>query len=351
MKIAEIFRHLPKGSHYFLVSNLRNIRYLTGFSGDWALLAISKRSMRLYTDSRFTEQAKKETKGCRIITITKPVATYLRSFIQKEKTVAFESSDLRHAQYMRIRKFLKGRKFIAASGAIEHFRILKTKKEIGKIMQAAKIADTAYRRICRFIKAGLSELDVAAELEYILRKTGSSGHPFPTIAITSANTSLPHGQPGMRKIRRGDLFLVDFGVTYQGYCSDITRTVVIGKPTKKQRDIYDTVLRAQLAAIASIGLNKSLKDVDKTARDIITEAGYGKNFGHGLGHGIGLEVHESPGVSFRSKDTVTEGMVFTIEPGIYIPRWGGIRIEDDVAIVNGKAKVLTKSPKSHLKIL
>jgi Xaa-Pro aminopeptidase len=346
---ADIFRHLPKGSHYFLVSNLKNIRYVSGFTGDWAMLILSRQSMKLYTDSRFTEQAEKETKDCAIITIRKPFATYLKSAIGKAQTVAFESSNLSHAQYRNIRGFLRHRKLIPTSGIIERFRMIKTRKEIETIRQAAKIADSAFKKICTFIKAGRTELDVAAELEYILRKNGSSGHPFPTIAITSVNTSLPHGQPGKRKIKKGDLFLVDFGAVYRGYCSDITRTVVIGKPKKKQQVLYDIVLRAQRTAIASIQPGMNLKDVDKTARDVITEAGYGKHFGHGLGHGIGLNVHEAPTVSPRSKDKVTEGMVFTIEPGIYIPGWGGIRIEDDVAIVHGKAHVLTKSPKSQLK--
>lgn len=349
MKKADIFCSLPKGSHYLLVSNLKNIRYLTGFSGDWAMLVLSKRNMTLFTDSRFTEQANKETKECRVVTITKPLAIHLKTAIKKGKTVAFESANLRHAQYSAIRKMLRGRKFVPCSGVVEQFRMIKTKQEIKRIQQAAKIADTAFRKICKFIKAGLTELDVAAELEYLLRKNGSSGHPFPTIAITSSNTSLPHGQPGLRKIKKGDLFLVDFGATYRGYCSDITRTVVVGKPKKKQRIIYEAVLRAQRAAIASIKPGINLSDVDRTARDVISQAGYGKHFGHGLGHGIGLDVHESPNVSPRSKERVTDGMVFTIEPGIYIPGWGGIRIEDDVAIVNGRIRVLTESPKSRLK--
>jgi Xaa-Pro aminopeptidase len=315
------------------------------------MLLVSKRGMKLYTDSRFTEQAEKETHQCRIITITKPFATYLKTAIRAGSTVAFESSDLRHAQYRNIRKFLRGRKFLPALGVVERFRMIKNRKEISHIKQAAKIADTAFRKICTFIRTGVTELAVAAELEYILRKNGSSGHPFPTIAIASANTALPHGQPGARRIKKGDLFLFDFGATYKGYCSDITRTVVVGKPRKKQEAVYHTVLRAQRAAIESIQPGMKLKEVDKVARDIITEAGYGKHFGHGLGHGIGLNVHEFPSVSFRSKDSVTEGMVFTIEPGIYIPGWGGVRIEDDIAIINGKAQVLTKSPKSRLKII
>jgi Xaa-Pro aminopeptidase len=351
VKIADIFRYLPKGTHSFLVSNLKNIHYLTGFSGDWAFLVLSKKGMKLYTDSRFTEQAEKETRDCRIITITKPFATYLKSAAGKGKTIAFESSDLRYAQYRTLHKLLQHRKLVPTTGIIERFRMIKTKGEIEKIRKAAGIADTAFRKICGFIKTGRSELEVAAELENILRKHGSAGHPFPTIAITSVNTSLPHGQPGTRKIKKGDLFLIDFGATYQGYCSDITRTVVMGKPNRKQEQIYRIVLRAQRAAIASINVGKPLKDVDKTARDIIAEAGYGKNFGHGLGHGIGLDVHEAPGVSFRSKEKVTEGMVFTVEPGIYLPRWGGVRIEDDVAILKGKVTVLTKSPKLELKII
>ncbi len=351
MKIPDIFKHLPKGSHYFFISNLKNIRYLTGFTGDWAVLLLSKRSIRLYTDSRFTEQAEKEAKNCSIITIRKPFATYLKSAIAQGKTVAFESPHLNHAQYLNLKKFLRHRKLVGASGVIERFRMIKTREEIESIKQAARIADIGFKKICTFMKPGRTELEVAAKLEYLLRKHGSSGHPFPTIALASARTSLPHGQPGKKKIRKGDLFLVDFGATYEGYCSDITRTVVIGKPSKKQKAIYDIVLRAQQAAIAGIKEGVPLKDIDKIARDTIAEAGHARHFGHGLGHGIGLNVHESPSVSTRSKDSVAEGMVFTVEPGIYIPGWGGIRIEDDIAIINGTPHLITKSPKSHLKIL
>lgn len=351
VKITDIFKQLPKGSHYFLISNPKNIRYLTGFTGDWSVLILSKRSMRLYTDSRFTEQAENETENCSIITIRKPFATYLRSVIAKGKTVAFESPHIKHSQYVNIKKFLRHRKFVAASGVIERFRMKKTDKEIEAIQQAAKIADIGFRNICRFLRPGRTELEVAAKLEYILRKHGSSGHPFPTIALTSARTSLPHGQPGKAKIKKGDLFLIDFGATYEGYCSDMTRTVVIGKPQKKQKMIYDTVLRAQQAAIDAIKPGIALKNIDKIARDIIADAGHADHFGHGLGHGIGLNIHESPGVSPRSKDTVAEGMVFTVEPGIYIPGWGGVRIEDDIAVMNGEPRILTKSPKSHLKII
>lgn len=348
MNNSKIFNYLPKGTSYFLVTNLKNIQFLTGFTGDWAIVLLSKRRNHLLTDSRFTEQAEKETKGYDIITIKKPFTSYLRALIKKAKKVAFESDNLRYSSYRKIKKNLPRRNFIPTNGVIERFRMIKTSEEIKKISKAAKIADLSFSEILSFIKVGVREIDIASEFEYILRRNGSTAHPFSTIAVTSVNTSLPHGQPGMRKIKKGDFFLLDFGATYRGYVSDMTRTVVVGKAIKKQKKIYNIVLEAQMAAINSVRIGIKLKDIDKTARDIIKEAGYGENFGHGLGHGIGLEVHEAPGVSYRSKEKVTKGMVFTIEPGIYIPKWGGVRIEDDVAIINNKVKILTKSPKEKL---
>jgi Xaa-Pro aminopeptidase len=348
VKQSEIFTHLPRETSYFLITNLKNIQFLTGFSGDWAVLVLSKKKRFLITDSRFTEQATRETEKCDIITVKRSLSHHLKSIIRKSKKVAFEANDLRYSQYRRIKKHLQGRRFTPTIGIIARLRMIKTPQEIKNITKAATIADYAFGKIRKSIRIGVRELDIASELEYILRQNGSEAHPFPTIAISSANTSLPHGQPGMRKVKKGDLFLLDYGATYKGYCSDITRTVVVGKATKKQKNIYSLVLRAQRAALNAIKPGGSLKDIDKTARDIIAGEGFGKNFGHGLGHGIGLEVHEYPNVSYRSKDRVQNGMVFTIEPGIYIPRWGGIRIEDDVAIVKGEKKILTKSPKSTL---
>lgn len=348
MKKSEIFTLLPKDTSYFLITNLKNIQFLTGFSGDWAMLILSKKKSYLITDSRFTEQAERETDDCTIITIKKTLSGHLKTLIKKSKKIAFEANDLNFGQYRRIKKHLPGRRFSPTTGIVTRLRMIKSSKEIKNITKAAMIADTAFRKIKKSIKTGVSEIDIASELEYILRRNGSKAHPFPTIAITSANTSLPHGQPGMRKIKKGDLFLLDFGASYNGYCSDITRTVVVGKATKRQKKIYSLVLKAQLAALNAIKLGVPFKEIDKAARDIIREGGYEKNFGHGLGHGIGLEVHEYPSVSYRSTDSVQNGMVFTIEPGIYIPRWGGIRIEDDIAIVKGKVRILTRSPKLKL---
>jgi Xaa-Pro aminopeptidase len=348
VKAVGIFKKLPKGSSYFLITHIKNIQFLTGFTGDWAILILSKRSSYLLTDPRFTEQAKKETSGCNLIIVKKTFTSYLKSVIKKSKKVAFESSHLHYSTFKKIKKSLPGRKFVPTNDIVEKLRMFKNKKEIDKIIKAAKIADLAFSKIQKSIKVGVREIDIASELEYILRINGSEGHPFPTIALTSSNSSLPHGQPGMKKVRRGDFFLLDYGATHKGYVSDITRTVVVGKPTQKQKKIYNIVLRAQMAAIDSVKMGIKLKDVDKAARDIISEAGYRDNFGHGLGHGIGLEVHESPGVSYRSKEKVENGMVFTVEPGIYIPKWGGVRIEDDIAIYDNKVKILTKSPKTKL---
>ncbi|OQX56649.1 MAG: hypothetical protein B5M53_00275 [Candidatus Cloacimonas sp. 4484_209] len=349
MKIKNILRKLPQGTDYFIVTNLKNVRFITGFTGDWAIVLLSKRKNYFITDARFTEQAQKEVEGFHIIIIKKNFMENLKSLIKPPKTIAFEADNLRYESFINLKKTLKGCKFIPTSGIISEFRMIKTAEEIKKIARAARIADRSFSEILPYIRVGVREIEIAAEFEYILRKNGSSGHPFSTIAITSTNTSLPHGQPGMRKIKKGDLFLLDFGATYKGYVSDMTRTVVVGKATKKQKEIYSIVLKAQTTAIESVKIGLKLSDLDKIARDIIKDAGYEKNFGHSLGHGIGLEVHEEPLVSFRSKKKVQKGMVFTVEPGIYIPRWGGVRIEDDIAVIdNTSIKILTKSPKKEL---
>jgi len=348
VKNINIFKYLPEKTNYFLITNLKNIRYLSGFSGDWAVVLLSKRKRYIITDSRFTEQTEKQTSGFEIITIKKQLSFYLKQLIQKSKKVAFESDNLLYSSYRKIRKSLPGRNLVPTSSVIEKFRMIKTPLEIKKITKAAEIGDLSLSEILKSIKIGVREIDIASEFEYILRKNGSTAHPFPTIAITSVNTSLPHGQPGMRKIKKGDFFLFDFGATYGGYVSDMTRTVVIGKASKKQKNIYKLVLKAQISAINAIKVGIKLSDIDGIARNIIDEAGYGENFGHGLGHGIGLEVHEAPGLSHRSKEKVVPGMVFTIEPGIYLPNWGGVRIEDDIAVYRNKINILTKSPKQRL---
>jgi len=220
-------------------------------------------------------------------------------------------------------------------------------EKIKAVEKAVHIVDTAFERILPVLRPGVRELDAAAELEYIMLKLGSEGTPFETICASGPRSALPHGRASSRKMKRGDFVTLDFGAQAGGYCSDITRTVVLGKASPRHRRIYDIVYRAQTAAVRQIRPGQSTRSVDDAARRIIKRAGYGKNFGHGTGHGVGLEVHQPPSLSPRVDSKLEIGMVVTIEPGVYIPGFGGVRIEDDVLVTRGGHRVLTRAPK-HL---
>jgi len=225
-------------------------------------------------------------------------------------------------------------------------RAVKTPEEVSLIRKALAIQQEAFKRTCRFIKPGRSEVEVAAYLEYEMRKLGADGPSFNTIIAADANASLPHAIPGKKKIRKGGIVLIDWGAKYGGYCSDLTRVVGVGAMSRKMREVYQVVLDAQMAAIDAIAPGKKLADIDKVARDIITRAGYGKAFGHSLGHGIGLDIHEQPTLASRSVGELQPGHIVTVEPGIYLPGVGGVRIEDDVLVTPRGGQVLSSLPKS-----
>jgi Xaa-Pro aminopeptidase len=209
------------------------------------------------------------------------------------------------------------------------------------ISQAASIADDGFTKVLERIKPGVSERDIAAELEYVMQKAGSESVPFETIVASGPRSALPHGRASAKRIQKGEFVTLDFGATVQGYVSDITRTVVVGRPTPRQRALYNVVRRAQMTAVEAARAGLVCADLDKVARQIIDRAGHGPRFEHGLGHGIGLVVHEAPAVNARSRTILKPGMVITIEPGVYYPGWGGVRIEDDIVVGRGKSRLLT----------
>jgi Xaa-Pro aminopeptidase len=240
--------------------------------------------------------------------------------------------------------------FRPTENLIESLSVRKDSEEIKHIRKAVRIADKAFSDILDRIKPGVREKDIAFELEYNMRSQGAEGAAFDLIVASGQRSSMPHGVASAKKLRKGDFVTLDFGCFYRGYASDITRTVVLGKATKRQKTIYEVVLAAQKKACKAVRPGLHCSRLDGVAREIIMKAGFGDNFGHGLGHGIGLKVHDNPTLNPRSTDVLLEGMVTTIEPGIYIPNWGGVRIEDDVLVTSSGGQVLSKSPKELLEL-
>ena len=337
----------------FVVNRMANIRYLCGFTGDTGLLIVTEKKAYLLCDSRFFEAAKKEVKGAQVVFTKGHPMTVLKEqkqFQGKNLRYGYESDFLLCSQLDVLRENLPEALLVSTKSAVDFLSVIKDKGEIDLIKKAVEISDIAFGRILGYIKPGLREMEVAAELEYQMKMLGSDKPAFDTIVASGYRAAYPHGLASTKKIARGDLVTFDFGATYKGYVSDITRTIVVGKATKRQERIYKLVLKAQLAAIKKIKPGASGVAIDAAARKIIDKAGFKKNFGHGTGHGIGIYVHVAPGLGPKSTDTMRKGMVVTVEPGIYIAKWGGVRIEDDVLVTGKGATVLNKAPKNLLEL-
>ena len=229
-------------------------------------------------------------------------------------------------------------------------RVIKDEDEIKLMKKAASIGDKALEQVLKIIKPGVMEIEIAAELEYQMRKLGGEGTSFDTIVASGKRSAIPHGVASKKRVKKGELITIDFGTFYKGYASDMTRTFALGKPSKQLIEIYDVVYNAQKNAREKVKLGMKMKEVDALARNYIAQKGYGDRFTHSLGHGVGLNVHERPHVSQQSKEVLKEGMVITIEPGVYVPGKGGVRIEDMVVFINGKKTILTRFPR-ELQIL
>ncbi len=268
----------------------------------------------------------------------------------KNPVVGLESSFVSLKLYEKFKDLLPTATFKNTENLIESLSVRKDPLEISKIRKAVRIADKAFSEILKMLKPGVREKDIALELENRMRKLGADGPSFDTIVASGQRSSMPHGRASDKKLKKGDFITIDFGCYFQGYSSDITRTVVLGKATEKQKKIYSVVLNTQKAACKAVKPGLACSHVDAVARDMIMKAGYGDYFGHGLGHGIGLLVHDGPVLSPRSNDILEPGNVITIEPGIYLPNWGGVRIEDDVLVTSDGAQILSKSPKELLEL-
>lgn len=332
----------------FLLTHPPNIFYLSGFSGSSAFLCITKKAAHLYTDFRYLQQAAEEAPLFEIIRVgnsddfSKTITFLLKNGV---KNLAVEETSLTLHRYNRLQMVAQGIKLIAQSNFVEEIRAIKEKAEVKKIATAAKIADLAFQQLLPLIKPGMREEDIALELEYRLRKAGSQKNPFDIIVASGPRSALPHGLPTQKIIGEGELITIDFGAVSGGYCSDMTRTFLLGKPSAKQSEIYNMVLEAQELAISHLQTGSHCAEIDGLARNHFQKFGYAPNFGHGLGHGVGLEVHELPTLSPKGNQILEDGMVFTVEPGLYFEGWGGVRIEDLLVLHSDSFEVLTSSPK------
>ena len=335
-----------------LVSTPENRRYISGFTGSAGYLLVSTHEAILATDFRYTQQAQGQSPHFQVINVGRDWSWLMDTLrdpgLQK---VGFESTHLTVSTYQSITKAIHesslGPKpsLMATSGMAESLRTIKSTEELELIQRAIDIADRAMDTICSSIQVGETEEDVAWRLERAMRDMGADSLSFDTIVAAGPNGAMPHHRPSDRPIGPGEPVVIDMGAKVSGYCSDITRTICLGEQDETFRRIYDIVLGAQLTAISTVQAGMDATQGDNLARGVISEAGYSDNFGHSLGHGVGLAVHEYPGVGPTSTHILEEGMVFTVEPGIYLPEWGGVRIEDMVTLGKEGAQVLSKAKK------
>jgi len=336
-----------------IISHLDHIRYLIGFTGTAGLLVVTGKRADFFTDSRYTVQARKQAKGVRVPTIKGGPIEALKDFPHlnvKNRKYGFSGENLTVTSLEMLRKALPDVLFVVAKGVLAELGWVKDVSEIGSIKKAVEVADIAFGRILQLVAPGVRERELAAELEYQMAMLGSQKPAFETIVASGYRSAMPHGVASQKKLRKGDFVTFDFGATVEGYVSDITRTVVVGKATARQKKIYDIVLKAQLAGVRKVRAGVTCKAVDAVCRQRITRAGFGKNFGHGTGHGIGYFVHIGPRLSPLSKDKLMTNNVITIEPGIYVDGWGGVRIEDDVLVTRTGGRVLNKTEKKLLEL-
>lgn len=330
-----------------MISSKKNRFYFSGFTGTAGTILITESNNYFITDFRYIDQAKKQTEGLEIIEISKNKNKNLIKFLDDHNLnkIGFEDGDLSYKHYQELKDIDSEKEYSPLSDEINQFRLIKDNKEIKIIKEAIQITEEAFNKIITYIEPGMKEREVAAELEYYLRKLGGEGPSFDFIIASGKRSALPHGVASDKIIETGDFITLDFGTYYKGYCSDMTRTIVVGEPDKKQIEVYNVVLNAHLEVIDKIKPGMTGQEADQIAREIIEEAGYGENFGHGLGHGLGIEVHEAPRLSTTSDVILKPGMIVTDEPGIYIPDWGGVRIEDDLVITEDGCNSLNNSNK------
>ncbi len=331
-----------------LVTRPENIRYLSGFTGgrDGKLL-VTEEHCYIFSDARYFEQIAREAPDWELVEGNGFSLDSLAGICDNFKRLGFESQDISYDLYQQMEQKLPG-KLVALANTIEKFRMIKDETELAVLRGAAGAGDTVFQQICQELQPGITEQYIANRIGWLLREGGCSKESFDTIAVAGANAALPHGQPGSYRLKSGDMLTLDFGGFYQGYAGDMTRTVIIEKADSRFKDYYFYLLEAQELGVSLVKAGVNCRELDGKVRHCLSKYGLDSYFRHGTGHGLGLEVHEAPRLSPSSQAILEENMVVTVEPGIYIPGWGGIRIEDTVIVKNGGCEVITHSDKGLL---
>ena len=358
-RLGQLRRRITKaGLSGLLVTHLPDVRYLSGFTGSSAALAVTRRSARIFTDGRYRAQAAAEVKGAQVEIVTGPPAVAAVQWLAAQPGMEFAGFDPTHtsvAELTRFRAELPSklrRSFLTALAAplVEPLRLLKDEDELKLMSAAALIGCELFEHILTVIRPGVQEIEVAAELEHQARLRGAEGMSFETIVASGERSALPHGKASTAPLPRRGFVTLDFGIIREGYCSDMTRTVCLGKPKSEERRAYEAVLQAQEAGVSAVVGSVSCGEVDEAARSVLRKAGMADAFSHSTGHGVGLEIHESPRVGAGQKTKLQPGMVVTIEPGVYWPGKFGIRIEDMVAVTKTGGQILTPAPKALIEL-
>jgi Xaa-Pro aminopeptidase len=341
----------------FLVSHLPNIHYLSGFTGSAGLLLIEERGSTFFTDFRYDIQAHEEVKEAKLVIGRKSPLDLLGQFLKhrrkraRTQIIGIEAEHLSVAEKKRLKAILpSGVRAKDTLGAVERLRLIKDGEELARIREAVNLGAKVFDRAVEVLRAGVTEVEVAAEMELVARRAGAEAMSFPTIIASGLRSALPHGRASLQPIPSGGFVVCDFGVILAGYCSDQTRTVWVGPVTEKGRHVYDAVREAQQAAVEAVRPGISVGNVDLAARDVLQKAKLAEYFTHSTGHGVGLEIHEAPRVAAGQKDLLEPGMVITIEPGVYFPGEWGVRIEDMVVVTPSGCEVLTPTSKGLIAV-
>ncbi|OWR28769.1 Xaa-Pro dipeptidase [Saccharibacillus sp. O23] len=328
----------------FVASDI-NRRYLTGFTGSAGYVLITETDSYLLTDFRYMTQAPQQAADFKVVEHAPKVMETVKGLLGSATKLGFEQEHVTFATYRNYSEALQGVELVPVSGLVEGLRIFKDEHELAIMREAAVLADRTFSHILTKIRPGVTERELDLQMEMFMRENGATSSSFDTIVASGERSALPHGVASSRVLQGNEFITFDFGALLNGYCSDVTRTVVLGEASDRHREVYGIVLEAQLNALDKIRPGMTGREADALTRDIISSYGYGENYGHSTGHGLGMEVHENPRLSKLSDDILKPGMVVTVEPGIYIPGFGGVRIEDDIVITETGIEIITSSTK------